>query len=336
MSISQPFEHAARHDVINASLDGLDDGTSSPSADELDNPAEHLALHEQVNDRLDALDGGPSTPAAVALGTRIGHHLLHVEVTDRLDALASPLADAVGVWMASSVDESWVPTDGWANEGTAGTDLDLVAANAAAALGVADESGTTVENGNRVTPALVSAPAGFEIGFGLGDADNGGNDYGFAGAAGLDMSGSFTFTIDYTPLGTGLTSMRYLRKGGPFLHPGLIFEEVPAIYGGYVLEALGPNVSVSPLGGFVVATGSPAAGRQQSTLVLDRDSHLATFFRSGAQVAGALTDETGMGDATTAFPLIVGPGQTVHNIVVHDRALSSDEAIALHALLAAT
>lgn len=252
-------------------------------------------------------------------------------VVDPVPDLDPLLAEAFGLWRASAVTPGWVPADGWANEGTGGSSLDLIAASEAPVPeGANGESEDEAVDGNRVEPELVAG--GFSIGFGLGNADNGGADYGFFTEGAFDWSGSFAVTLDFTPDNIGVDNMRYLRKGGPFGHVGLIIEEVVPGFGGFIMELLGENVS-PPATGFVASSTAAVAGRQTLTLVLDRTAHLFRPYRNGELVAAPLSDETGMGDCTTALPLIVGPGQTVHNIVYHERALTAGEAADLHNLM---
>lgn len=245
---------------------------------------------------------------------------------------------AFGLWRASTQPATWTTASGWPNEGTGGSAYDLTAANEAPGLGTEDGNEQAVTDANRVTPTLVSGPAGFAIGFATGNATDARDDYGFAGANGLDMSGSWAFTIDYTP--TDVTdddakSCRPLRKGGPFGHQGVIIEQVPIAFGGAILIGIGSTADPgNPAAGYVAATSTPEAGRQQATIVVDRTAHVGRFYRKATQISASLSDETGIGDSTTAFPMILGAGNTIHNVLFH-KGLEAEQldAIALHLTL---
>lgn len=254
------------------------------------------------------------------------------------DAPTDPLLrTAVGLWRAGHQRAGWVPADGWPNEGRGGSALDLRAAtDGGDTLGVVDGVGTIPVADDLVDPELVSGPGGFDIGFNSGDADDGANDFGFYGDFPLDMSGPFAITLDYTPLGTGLTSMRYLRKGFPFGHPGFVMEEATG-FGGFISAAIdGDNFVYSPptIEGFLGITPLAAiAGRQQMTLGFDGTTAFA--YRKGVLLTSQAFPN--FEDASVDLPLIVGPGQTVHNIVFHRGAAAAAlDVPALHTALAAS
>lgn len=240
---------------------------------------------------------------------------LSVAVAPDLDP---QLATADGLWRASAVDPGWTAADPWANEGTAGSALDLHSATDEGLVGeVADGVGTVVTVDHLVTPVLVDG--GFDIGHNAGDADDGANDFGFYGDFAMDLSGPFAVTVDYTPDAIGVTSMRYLRRGFPFGHPGFVFEEA-VMFGGFIAAAIdGDNFVYSPptIEGFLAINPVPAiAGRQQFTLGYDGSAFIA--YRNGVPVDGGVFPP--FDDAGVDLPLIVGPGQTVHNIAFHKGA----------------
>lgn len=279
----------------------------------------------------DPVDGVPFTDAD-GLDDRTAWLRTHNPSAAELTAL---MGDPVGLWRASTVADGWVPADGWGNEGTGGASLDLHAAtDGGGSLVDVDGVGTDVIAGDLVEPALVAG--GFEIGFNSGGVDDGLNDFGFYGAFALDMATGFTVTLDFTPAAVGVSSMRYLRKGGPFGYTGVIIEEA-VMFGGFIGVAIdGPNFAYSPptIEGFMaMAPQVMVAGRQQVTLAFDGADAFA--YRDGVAIASIAYPEFADPSTPSSLPLFVGPGQTVHNIAFHDAALTAAQVAAMHSVFAA-
>jgi hypothetical protein len=238
------------------------------------------------------------------------------------ESLDPSLWYATGLWRATSVAGDWEAADGWVNEGTAGSALDLTVASEAATLAFTNAT-TEPGDGNRVTPELVDGA--FVIGLGDGDppttTDNVGADYSFFSEAAFDASGSFAFW--------------YLaRQGSPFGQDGWHVEEANSSGGfiSYVGDAA--SFSFTPpfnVGGAGVNTETMIAGRQQFTFVVDRATDTYRCYRNGEALTVEIPDIDDMGDATAALPLVVGPNMTLHNIAYHlDEAAETLDVAAVH------
>lgn len=132
-----------------------------------------------------------------------------------------------------------------------------------------------------------------------------------------------------------MASQRYLWQGGPFSKDGWLIEEA-VMSGGFIFYVGDQATFVynpPTFAGFAADTGTAVAGRQNYTAVIDRDAGLLRTYRDGTALTVELAGALGAGDCTAAFPMIVGPGQTVHNIGFYTDALSAGDAADLAALL---
>lgn len=247
--------------------------------------------------------------------------------------IAELLLEHEGLWLYSSVDpDTWTTAVPWENQGTAGPTLDLLAAINDTDSAAIDSTGAGAYPANAVNP--VAGDYGFDCGFALGNADDGGADYSFynISSTAWDMSGSYSVTFDFAPYATAVTSMRYLRK--IFMgvgNPGWLFED--ATYaGGWVAYA---GAGANP-GEYTADTATPTPGRQTYTYVVDRVTNIARAYLNGSAVTLEASALAGVGDMTNNAALIVGPGQQVYNIAFITRALTASEAESMPMLLAAT
>jgi hypothetical protein len=244
------------------------------------------------------------------------------------EGLAPLLADAVAAWRTP--DPGWVAADGVPNEGTGGATFDLTVATEAATLALTNAS-TVPDPENRVTPTLVSGPAGLSIPISghFSSTDNVGADYGLFTEAAFDLSGSSTFAIDFTPNNIGTTFTYFARQGSPFGSDGWHIEEADASGGfiSYIGDAAAfsftPPFTVLGAG---VQTATMISGRQQFVFVVDRDTDTYRYYRNSVALPPAISDISTMGDATAALPLVFGANFILHNAVFDTRAWTAAEA----------
>lgn len=246
---------------------------------------------------------------------------------DELD-LDPLLASAAGLWRASQLPDGWVIADTWPNEGTAGSAIDLTEYDGTSLDGDPPAADPTLETtGNRGVECAAADPlnAGDEVM--LQALDH----------ASLDMGGSFSYAIDYTPLTVdpSVTSIRYLRKidGGILQAPGIVFEDIaPANSDLVVITSAGTGaVFNTDYSGFV--TSDPAAGRH--TLVVTVTATTMKAWLDGVSLTSPANpaDLSGVGSPDNAQPIYVGAGQRLHNLAWWDDDLTEVEAASLDAKL---
>lgn len=234
-------------------------------------------------------------------------------------AAADLLAEARMLLRASSVPAGWVPADGWANEGTAGSALDALCDGGSLSHSVPQ---TWVE------PTLVGS--GEDAGFAVvgSSAENDNDEYGFyvpdPGST-PDMAGSFTWCADIALGQVGPNQqVRPLRKTfSGVATAGILMEDISVVTsGGVAVVADGGGTTVGDDYGAV--SFDPPEGRHRWTMTVDRSADELRFYIDGEQ-QGSEFDISNVGDASNAVELILAAGSTFHNVALFDRALDPEE-----------
>lgn len=245
-------------------------------------------------------------------------------------ALDPLLAAAVGLWRASQLPDGWVHADGWGNEGSAGSAIDLIPYDGVSLDGAAAPSTPTLEtSGDRGVEAVSADPnnAGDALMFQAGDD------------ASLDMSGSFSFAIDFTPLtvSTDVSSIRFIRKiaGGILELPGFVVENTPPGYGDFAIALTAGTGSTFAVDYNAFILADPSAARH--TVVVSVTPTTMKAWLDGVQLTNpfATADLTAVGSPENAQPLYIGVGQRLHNLVWWDDDLTDGEAQSIDALIRA-
>jgi len=240
----------------------------------------------------------------------------------------SLLAESSLLLRSSTLSNSWVDGDGWVNEGTGGSALNAISTATSSNPHESKASSVYVPNSGNQSAGIktafpLSAPYKSRYGFYIPNSS----------AFDIpDTTGGLTVTLDLTPEDiTNQSRMAWTYAA----------SSLPGSPGGWVMENIPEAVPATPL---VTATrdsdnnygaglsSSMIAGRQRITFRADRDAGTWTMFRNGVEI-NTSNNLASVGSVLSEGELMFGPGWTVHNVAVQNRALSNAEVAQLSSAL---
>ena len=238
------------------------------------------------------------------------------------------LAESSLLLRSSNLSDSWTDGDPWVNEGTGGSDLDAIS------TGTATNPHNTKTTAEYV-PNSGNQSAGIKTAIPLSPPYK--SRYGFyipnSSAFDIpDTTGGLTVTLDLTPediTDQSRMAWNYANSSLPLSPGGWVMENVPeAVPATPLVTATRDNSNNYGAG----LSESMVAGRQRITFRADRDAGSWTLFRNGVVIS---TNQTlaSVESVLSNGELMFGPGWTVHNVAIQNRALSNAEVAQLSSAL---
>lgn len=238
------------------------------------------------------------------------------------------LAESSLLLRSSTLSNSWVDGDPWVNEGTGGNALDAISTGTA--TNPAETKATAV-----YVPNSGNQSAGIKTAFPLSPPYK--SRYGFyipnSSAFDIpDTTGGLTVTLDLTPediTNQSRMAWTYANSSLPLSPGGWVMENVPQAVPATPLVTAARDSSNNYGGGL---SSSMVAGRQRITFRADRDAGTWTLFRNGVEITTS-NNLASVGSVLSLGEMLFGPGWTVHNVAIQNRALSNAEVAQLSSAL---
>ena len=241
------------------------------------------------------------------------------------------LAESSLLLRSSTLSNSWVDGDIWENEGTAGSALNAISTATSSNPHESKASAVYVPNSGNQS-------AGIKTPFPLVPPIK--NTYGFYIPRPLnshfydipDTTGGLTVTLDLTPEDINNQSRMawtYAASSLPDSPGGWIMENVPEALPATPLVTATKDVVGNYGAGL---SNSMVAGRQRITFRADRDAGTWTLFRNGVEITTS-NNLASVGSVLSLGEMLFGPGWTVHNVAIQNRALSNAEVAQLSSAL---
>lgn len=267
-------------------------------------------------------------PILLVLILVISHFVSQARVVNATVPSNPLLSESSLLLRSSNLSDSWTDGDPWVNEGTGGSDLDAISTDTATNPHETKATAVYVPNsGNQSAGIKTAIPLSppYKSRYGFYIPNSSAFDI-------PDTTGGLTVTIDLTPEDVAEDS----RMAWTYANSSL-----PLSTGGWIMENVPEAVPATPL---VTATRdnsnnygaglseSMVAGRQRITFRADRDAGSWTLFRNGLVIS---TNQTlaSVESVLSNGELMFGPGWTVHNVAIQNRALSNAEVAQLSSAL---